>query len=301
MPEQDQEQPQHEQHVNIFNLLRRLQHHMRANLPAMIAQRTAGSFTLQQDAAPQQATSRVRVMVYPQDPFVSEPEVRTMDAEDIQPGLVNTRVQVQDSTAPIATPDDDGDYLYWPDQPQFAQVNAFYYTTFTLRMYERFAQRAIPWAFAAPRIRIDPQTGSNGNAFYNEQDQLLGFNQFEIDGKLFNTAHSADIVCHEAAHAVLDGLRDLFNESFGLGPAAFHESFGDITAMLVALHDETLIRRLLEWTNGDLHMDNFVSALAEQITRVYKTQPMKGICANTLCTCVTRLISLTRCPLMSCR
>lgn len=266
MPDNQEHDPIHEQHVNIFNLLRRLQHHTRANIPALVAQRVAGSFTLQQDTTPQEATQRVRVLVYPQDPFVSEPEVRTMDVEDIKPGLINSRVQVQDSGGAVAQPDDEGDYLYWPDSPQFAQVNAFYYTTFTLRMYERFAQRALPWSFPSPRITIDPRVGSGGNAFYNEQDQLLGFNQFQVEGVAFNTAHSADIVTHEAAHAVLDGLRDLYNESFGLGAGAFHESFGDITAMLVALHDETLIRRLLDWTDGNLHMNNFVSALAEQIT-----------------------------------
>jgi hypothetical protein len=73
-------------------------------------------------------------------------------------------------------------------------------------------------------------------------------------------------VSHETAHAILDGIRDLYNESFGLGPAAFHESFGDISAILVALHDDSLVQRLLEWTGGDLRLDNFVAALAEQVT-----------------------------------
>src|SRR5688572_32067053 len=40
---------------------------------------------------------------------------------------------------------------------------------------------------------------------------------------------------------------------------AFHESFGDMTAVLVALHDDALVKRLLTWSKGDLRLDNFVT------------------------------------------
>src|SRR5690606_15601774 len=128
----------------------------------------------------------------------------------------------------LAHPDEDGNYIFSVDTSQFELVNAFFYTTFTLRMYERYARRAIPWAFPGARITVDVHVGNDANAFYNENARLLGFHTFTgHDGVERSTAISADIVTHEAAHAVLDGLRDLWNESFGLGPRAFHESFGD--------------------------------------------------------------------------
>ena len=255
----------------VYKQLRRLQEHSRSNIPAMMAHRSMSSFTLQEEPLPVEASDHVLVVVYPQDPFIGEPEVRTMSVLDIRNGLTNSRVRVQDSEDhPIAEPDADGNYLYWCDTPQFNQVNSFYYTTFTLRMFERYARRALPWSFPSPRIILDAHIGKQANAFYNEQDRLLGFQTFEFDGESFSTAHSADIISHETAHAVLDGIRDLYNESFGLGPTAFHECFGDIAAMLVALHDDSLIRRLLEWTQGDLRRDNFVAMVAEQLTDVLK-------------------------------
>lgn len=256
-----------EQNMSTYNVLRKLQEHIRSNIPAIMAQRSMSSFSLQQEPPPDDAMNTVFVVVYPQNPFVGEPEVRVMYGADIKPGLVNTRVQVNDSQGVLALPDDEGNYLYWPGTPEFDQVNAFYYTTMTLRMYERYANRQIPWSFPSARITIDPHVGNLANAFYNEQEQLLGFHTFRNKAdEQHSTAQSADIVTHEAAHAVLDGLRDLYNESFGLGSRAFHESFGDVTAMLVALHDDSLIRRLLQWTDGDLRMSNFVTEVAEHLT-----------------------------------
>lgn len=256
-----------EETTSVHKHLRRLQEHSRSNIPAMMAHRSMSTFTLQPDPMPAEAFDMVLIIVYPQDPFVGEPEVRTMSVKDIKSGLVNSRVKMQDSRGhEIARPDEDGNYLFWPGTPQFDQLNTFYYTTFTLRMHERYARRALPWSFPSPRITVDPHVGDEANAFYNEQDHMLGFHDFTLDGVTYSTAHSADIVSHEAAHAILDGVRDLYNESFGLGPTAFHESFGDMTAMLVALHDDSLIRRLLDWTKGNLRLDNFVASVAEQLT-----------------------------------
>lgn len=253
---------------SIYNMMRQLQEHVRSNIPAMIAQRSLTSFTLNEDEPSLQAHEHVLVVVYPQDPFVGEPEVRRMSSSDIRRGLVNGRVRIDDSRGGVAQPDDDGNYMYLPGSIEFDQVNAFYYTTFTLRMYERYAKRSIPWAFPSARIKIDPHVGNDANAFYDEGNQMLGFHTFVYDLRELSTAQSADIVSHEAAHAILDGMRDLYNESFGLGARSFHESFGDITTVLVALHDDSLIRRLLKWTDGNLRMTTFVSEVAERLVEL---------------------------------
>jgi hypothetical protein len=263
-----QDPPKTENEVAAYRRFQRLQEHSRSNIPAMLAQRATSTFTLHNEPAPAEATDQILVVVYPQDPFVGEPEVRTMSATDIGPGLANSRVRVHTDDGKTAQPDSDGNYLFWPGSPEFDQVNSFYYTTFTLRMYERYARRALPWSFPTPRITVHPQAGNNANAFYSEQERLLGFHSFELNGKTVSTAQSADIVSHETGHAILDGLRDLYNESFGLAPNAFHEAFGDITAMLVAMHDDSLIRHLLDWTKGNLRTTNFVAEVAEQLTDV---------------------------------
>ncbi len=249
-----------------LNLLRRLQEQNESDEPVDVAQITAKTFTLQPDPHVERGQGFVNVMVYPQDPFVSEPEVRQMTASYINPGLVNDRFQLRDHSTIPAKADEQGNYMFWPGQPEFDQINAFYYATFTLRMYEHYAQRALPWSFPQERILIDPHAGIGGNAYYSELDTLLGFNGFQDDNDFIQSSQSADIVSHETAHAILDGMRDLYNESFGLGSNAFHESFGDMTAVLVALHDDSLIKRLLDWTDGNLRIDNFISTIAEQVT-----------------------------------
>ncbi|MBA3874598.1 MAG: hypothetical protein H0X30_36175, partial [Anaerolineae bacterium] len=255
--------------TSTFNLLRRLQEQNESDAPADIAQKAETTFTLQPQAQPElgQGQGFVNVTVYPQDPFVSDPEIRQMTASYINPGLVNSRFQVQDHLAAPAQPDAQGNYMFWPGKPEFDQVNSFYYATFTLRMYERYAQRALPWSFHQERLTIDPHAGVGGNAYYSELDHMLGFNGFQDDNAVIQSSQSADIVSHETGHAILDGMRDLYNESFGLGSNAFHESFGDMTAVLVALHDDSLIKRLLDWTGGDLRIDNFISVIAEQVTK----------------------------------
>jgi hypothetical protein len=252
----------------VLEQLRKLQHHNRSNVPAEMAQKAKASFSVSADSddADVLMNASVSVLVYPQDPFVSEPKVREMAASELKPGLRNTRVWIRDSVHPVAQPDLDNNYLYWTDTPAFNQVNAFYYITLTLRMYERLGQRQIPWAFTSPRVTVDPHAGVGLNAFYDEENRMIGFYNFvHENGDVINTAQSADVVAHEAGHAVLDGLRDLYNQSFGLGPLAFHESFGDMSAVLVALHDDELVRRLLDWTEGDLRVENFVAEVAERI------------------------------------
>ncbi len=258
--------------MTVYRMLQRLLQYNRASLPAVMLRRTIGAFTLQQDTPPATAVSQRYVLVYPQNPFVGEPEVRRMYVDEAEPGLVNARLQVQDSRGVVAQPDDDGHYLFPPGTPEFDQVNAFYFATFTLRMWERYAQRSLPWAFASSRLTIDPHVGDKANAFYSEQACLLGFHAFAgNNGEATSTARSADIVSHETGHAVLDGIRGLYNESFSVGCRAFHESFADISAMLVALHDDSLVTRLLESSAGDLRRSNFVSEVAEHLIEQLKT------------------------------
>lgn len=252
----------------VFRTFQRLYQSSRAHVSSVLTQRSANTFTTHADPVPTEAWASVSLLVYPQDPLSYEPQIRTLDVADVQAGLLNSRFRVESSRGVVATPDEDGNYFYAPHTPEFSLVNAFYYATFTLRMFERYANRAIQWAFPSPRLRIDPHVGDAGSAFYNEQDRLIGFHSYKTaDGTMSNTADSADIVSHETAHAVLDGLRDLWNESFGLGTRAFHESFGDIAAVLVALHDDTLVQRTLAWTDGDLRRSNVISELAEHLAR----------------------------------
>jgi hypothetical protein len=76
-------------------------------------------------------------------------------------------------------------------------------------------------------------------------------------------AASTDAVAHEVGHALLDAVRpELWMSPFP-ETAAFHEAFGDCTALLVGLFDAPSRQALVE--GGQLRAANFLEALAEDV------------------------------------
>jgi hypothetical protein len=234
-------------------------------LASRLIEKSRNSFDLSVASTEREPFTTIKVLAFPQDPFVSQPEIMQLTASDIQVGLSNNQFRIQDPLAANAKPNDEGNYIYGVGTPEFDQVNSFFYATRTLRMFEKYILHLIPWGFEGKRLIINPHAGIDANAFYSEQVQSVAFFSFDVNGKRVHSSQSPDVVCHEVGHAILDGIRDLYNESFGLASNGFHESFGDIAAILVALQNRTLINRLLEITKGNLRQDNLISALAEQL------------------------------------
>jgi len=85
----------------------------------------------------------------------------------------------------------------------------------------------------AETLPVTLDAGNDLNAYY-DRTQLAFFHSGRGKAAVYS-GESPDIVCHETGHACLDALRpDLWDAPF-IEIAAFHESFGDITAMLAAL------------------------------------------------------------------
>ena len=109
--------------------------------------------------------------------------------------------------------------------------------------------------------RLD--AGEDFNAFYDRQG--LEFFHGNVAGQTFFSGESPDVVCHELGHAVLDALRpQLFNVGF-IEAAAFHESFGDMSALLSALQLQSVREHVLVETHGRLARSSSLSRLAEQL------------------------------------
>ena len=64
------------------------------------------------------------------------------------------------------------------------------------------------------------------------------------------TCLSHDIIAHETGHAVLDGIRPLYNHSSSVQTSAFHEFIGDLTAILLALFNRDIRHYLAKTTRG---------------------------------------------------
>ena len=79
------------------------------------------------------------------------------------------------------------------------------------------------------------------------------------------TCRSFDIVSHEAGHAVLDGLQPSWI-LIGNPPqtGGLHESFGDLTAIFLALSQLDQVDAIIAQTKADLHDKTFLADLAEQ-------------------------------------
>jgi hypothetical protein len=105
------------------------------------------------------------------------------------------------------------------------------------------------------------------NAFYSRTEKALKFFFFNAGtppAQVF-TCRSLDITAHEAGHAILDALKPgWLLASNPPQTGGLHESFGDLTAIFLALNQLDQCEALIAQTKADLHAKNFLSDLAEQ-------------------------------------
>ena len=110
-------------------------------------------------------------------------------------------------------------------------------------------------------VRYD--AGQQLNAYYDRES--LSFFHATKGGVTTYSGASTDVVAHETGHAILDALRpDLWYVNL-LEVGGFHEAFGDVTAIVTALHDRKTRDALLA-RSPKLDTPNFVEATAEELS-----------------------------------
>lgn len=112
--------------------------------------------------------------------------------------------------------------------------------------------------------------GQDFNAYYDRQ--ALNFFHGAVGGSTVYSGESPDVVCHEQGHAVLDAVRPQLFDAGTIEAAAFHESFGDMAALLGALQLPTLRTAILVDTGGNLGISSRLSRLAEQLGSAIRRQ-----------------------------
>jgi hypothetical protein len=96
---------------------------------------------------------------------------------------------------------------------------------------------------------------NSGIEFYHESEA----------GRTVYSSESPDLVCHELGHAILDIVRpEIYNVPV-YEQAAFHEAFGDISAILCALQVPQVRAAILSETSGNLNRDSRVSRIGESL------------------------------------
>jgi hypothetical protein len=165
---------------------------------------------------------------------------------------------------------------------QFHQVSVWALLKCALDFFENATAlgRTIPWAFEGNRLIVVPHAGYGENAYYDRASKSLQFYYFGTDTDTVFTCLSSDIVHHEFGHAVLDGIRPLFNESSHPQTGAFHEFMGDLTAILLTLKNTTLRRHLAESADGKFAKATTLSSLAEEFGQAVEGRPYLRTATN---------------------
>ena len=219
--------------------------------------------------------SGARVLIWKQDPSVAEIGIRK--------AYLSGRVFVGPSDARIATlglsspvvPNVLGDLIETPGTDAFDAVHTFAVVRETLTMYQRALSGVpLPWQWNSTTnidpIQVFPHAGVTMNAYYSRDEKALKFFYFNKPGDppgspYIFTCRSFDIVSHETGHAVLDALKPdwlLIGQPPQTG--GLHESFGDLTAIFLALSQMDQVEAVIAQTKANLHDKSFLSDLAEQ-------------------------------------
>lgn len=168
-----------------------------------------------------------------------------LSCEPLAPGPRSHRAHVIDYDGTTRTlyapqPDPNTDqFAGAPDRelltnPHFHAQNVHAIVMRTLTRFEQALGRHVPWSFGGHQIKIAPHAFAEANALYSKHNEALLFGYFrsaKSRGHVF-TCLSHDVVAHETAHALLDGIRPHYAEPSGPDQAALHEAFADIAALL---------------------------------------------------------------------
>lgn len=239
-----------------------------------LAQESRGTakFAVLKTVAPAEVEAE-RILIYEDDPFLeavagSSPvladPIRTEEPSDTQT-LLQTQIIEQQPEPEV----------YQPSTAEFRYWNANSALARSINFWGPLLPGGTQWSTDQQPMQVNLDEGEDFNAFYS-RDSGLNFFHGQVDNvaspvTVFSGA-SPDVSCHELGHAILDAVKpELFN-TMSLEVAAFHESFGDISAMLSKLQMASLRDFVLQQTRGHLGSNSRLSQLARQLGWAIRVQ-----------------------------
>jgi hypothetical protein len=162
-------------------------------------------------------------------------------------------------------PDDEGHFDWIPvDTPEFGEAHVFGTVRFVLDIWERYFGRRIDWHFARDyrELEIVILPGLD-NAYAGYGFMEVGAHP-RPDGSVAPYALNFDVMAHELGHLIIYSTIGVPSPSHERGEYyGFQESAADTTALIAAMHFESLLKELLEETRGNLYVFNELDRFAE--------------------------------------
>ena len=149
--------------------------------------------------------------------------------------------------------------LGWQRENVYANINS---SLGFMKKY--FPVGLTKWA-ATTNLLVVPRAGLMANAYYDRASLSFFYYKDSLNNTIY-TCDSADIITHELGHAILDAIRPDFWNTAVFEVDVFHESFGDINAILTALNYSNLLDNIIA-ASTDLRRTSFISSIAEQFGR----------------------------------
>ncbi len=168
--------------------------------------------------------------------------------------------------------------------PHFIQVSVFGTVLRTMYLYEErdALGRKVAWAFDGPQLLVVPRAGWWANAYYERRSRSLQFFSFRAAGRVVHTSLSRDIVAHETAHALIDGIDPDLYDALDPQSLALHEGVADLTAVLIAFRSGRLRKAVLDQTGGSIEQSTSFSSIGEQFGRAIDPSGQVGWLRNLL-------------------
>ncbi len=130
----------------------------------------------------------------------------------------------------------------------FRAQNVFAIASYTLALFERHLGRRVPWRSGWPHLYLIPEARLGANAYYSPTNSAVFFGWLPAVAGLpaVHTSLSYDVIAHEVAHAILDGLRPRYVEPGLPDQLAFHEALADLVALFSVFGLKGVAQRLLD-------------------------------------------------------
>ncbi len=173
------------------------------------------------------------------------------------------------------------------DAHDFNQVSVFATVLKTMYMFEEPDNlgRQLTWAFGAPQLLVIPRAGRLANAYYERDSHSLQFFYFSNPrdpAQPIYTSLSRDIVAHETAHAILDGIAPHLYSAITPQSLALHEGIADLSALLMAFRSDDLRQVVLEQTGGSIENSTAFNTMAEEFGRAIEASGRRNYLRNLL-------------------